>query len=64
MDAAEDFSPSNEFKEVNPETVPDKSLIYKMLISAITPRPIAFVSSMTEDGVSNVSHAFWEFPGG
>jgi hypothetical protein len=55
LPSASDFAPSAPFKQIDPEQYEDKSVIYKMMISAITPRPIAFVSSMSKDGTLNVS---------
>ncbi|WRT65931.1 uncharacterized protein IL334_002882 [Kwoniella shivajii] len=42
------------FKSIIPEEQ-EKSDIYKMMISGITPRPIAFVSTMDENGNSNLA---------
>jgi len=33
----------------------EKPLVYKFLISAVTPRPIAFVSTLSRDGVPNLA---------
>lgn len=33
----------------------DKGKLYKMLISAVTPRPIAFVASVDKDGNGNLA---------
>ncbi|GAA6061991.1 hypothetical protein JCM10212_004269 [Sporobolomyces blumeae] len=41
--------------EIDPSQVENKGKLYKMLISAITPRPIAFVSSYDKDGNSNLA---------
>ncbi|KAJ8580326.1 hypothetical protein M405DRAFT_753393 [Rhizopogon salebrosus TDB-379] len=37
----------------------DKALLYKLMISGIVPRPIAFVSTISEQGVENLSPFSW-----
>ncbi|WVW80391.1 hypothetical protein I302_102372 [Kwoniella bestiolae CBS 10118] len=50
-----EFQPSRDgFKTIIPENE-DKSDIYKMMISGITPRPVAFVSTLGEDGKANIA---------
>ncbi|GAA5923375.1 flavin reductase family protein [Sporobolomyces koalae] len=43
--------------EINPDEIEkgDKGKLYKMLISAVTPRPIAFVASVDRDGHGNLA---------
>ncbi|GAA5834975.1 hypothetical protein JCM3766R1_002058 [Sporobolomyces carnicolor] len=50
------LSPESTF-EINPDLMPasDKGKLYKMLISAVTPRPIAFVASVDKDGNGNLA---------
>jgi flavin reductase (DIM6/NTAB) family NADH-FMN oxidoreductase RutF len=40
--------------QIDPQTAPQQS-IYKLLIGCVVPRPIAWVSSLSEDGVPNVA---------
>ena len=40
--------------QIDPQTTPQQS-IYKLLIGCVVPRPIAWVSSLGEDGVPNVA---------
>ncbi|WWC68396.1 uncharacterized protein I206_102322 [Kwoniella pini CBS 10737] len=42
------------FRSIIPENE-DKSNIYKLMISGVTPRPIAFVSTLGDDGHSNLA---------
>lgn len=37
---------------INPETLTEREN-YKLMIGSIVPRPIAFVTSLTEDGILN-----------
>lgn len=47
-------SPVNEMVDVDPSTADQKD-IYKVLIGGIVPRPIAFVSTQSPDGVGNLA---------
>ncbi|KAK9893447.1 hypothetical protein P389DRAFT_175512 [Cystobasidium minutum MCA 4210] len=38
------------YHHINPDEVEDKSKIYKLIIGGITPRPIAFCSTLSKDG--------------
>src|SRR5215475_11913736 len=40
--------------QIDPQTAPQQS-IYKLLIGCVVPRPIAWVSSLSEDGVPNLA---------
>jgi flavin reductase (DIM6/NTAB) family NADH-FMN oxidoreductase RutF len=40
--------------EIDPQTAPQQS-IYKLLIGCVVPRPIAWVSSLSDDGVANLA---------
>ena len=40
--------------ELDPQTIPQQHL-YKMLIGCVVPRPIAWVSSLSPDGVANLA---------
>ena len=40
--------------QIDPQTVPQQS-IYKLLIGCVVPRPIAWVSSLSEDGIPNLA---------
>ncbi len=40
--------------ELDPQTIPQQHL-YKMLIGCVVPRPIAWVSSLSSDGVANLA---------
>ncbi|WVQ97205.1 hypothetical protein IAU59_004315 [Kwoniella sp. CBS 9459] len=52
---AKDFEPEGAaFKSIVPEEH-EKSDIYKMMISGITPRPIAFISTLGSDGKANLA---------
>ncbi|WWC88130.1 uncharacterized protein L201_003034 [Kwoniella dendrophila CBS 6074] len=52
---SKDFTPKQDgFKAIIPENE-EKSNIYKMMISGITPRPIAFVSTLDENGKPNLA---------
>ncbi|KAK6907590.1 hypothetical protein I203_101588 [Kwoniella mangroviensis CBS 8507] len=42
------------FRSVIPENE-EKSDIYMMMISGVTPRPVAFVSTLSEDGITNLA---------
>lgn len=46
-----------DFRHINPDDVPDdeKTKLYKLMIGGITPRPIAFCSTMAEDGTFNLA---------
>ena len=46
--------PSDDRIEVDPGEI-DKAYLYSLMISAVTPRPIGFVSSMGSDGSHNLS---------
>jgi flavin reductase (DIM6/NTAB) family NADH-FMN oxidoreductase RutF len=40
--------------QIDPQTAPQQS-IYKLLIGCVVPRPIAWVSSLSEDGIPNLA---------
>jgi flavin reductase (DIM6/NTAB) family NADH-FMN oxidoreductase RutF len=40
--------------QIDPQTAPQQS-IYKLLIGCVVPRPIAWVSSLSEDGIANLA---------
>ena len=40
--------------QIDPQTAPPQS-IYKLLIACVVPRPIAWVSSLSEDGIANLA---------
>jgi flavin reductase (DIM6/NTAB) family NADH-FMN oxidoreductase RutF len=40
--------------QIDPKTAPQQS-IYKLLIGCVVPRPIAWVSSLSEDGIPNLA---------
>jgi len=40
--------------QINPEQA-DPSLVYSMMIRAITPRPIAWVSTISANGIPNLA---------
>ncbi len=42
------------FREINPETA-EPSEVYSLLVGCVVPRPIAFVSSLSLDGVPNLA---------
>lgn len=46
--------PSGEYAVIDPSVLPAKE-IYKLLIGAIVPRPIAFVSTVSASGVGNLA---------
>ncbi|KAG6907687.1 hypothetical protein DXG01_007790 [Tephrocybe rancida] len=46
------------WKTVDPSTE-DSRKLYGLLLSGIAPRPVAFVSTITEDGVSNIAPYSW-----
>ncbi|ODO07382.1 flavoprotein oxygenase [Cryptococcus wingfieldii CBS 7118] len=55
LPSAGDFSPTEKgWKSIIPENEAGAD-VYKMMISAITPRPIAFVSSLGDDGKANLA---------
>lgn len=43
------------FHHIDPEEVEDKPQIYKLMIGGITPRPIAFCSTISPSGVKNLA---------
>ncbi|KAL0487287.1 flavoprotein oxygenase [Acrasis kona] len=43
------------YKDIVPQEVDDKSKLYKLLIGAITPRPIGFTSTVAADGTKNLA---------
>lgn len=43
------------FHHINPEEVEDKNRIYKLIIGGITPRPIAFCSTQSKDGIRGLA---------
>ncbi|RSH90277.1 hypothetical protein EHS25_001611 [Saitozyma podzolica] len=52
---AEDFRPgSGGWRGIDPEGK-DKAQLYKLMISAIAPRPIAFMSTLSPDGTPNLA---------
>ncbi|KAL7423699.1 hypothetical protein Q5752_001281 [Cryptotrichosporon argae] len=51
---ASDFAPAKPFTTIVPEDKAGAD-IYKLLISAVTPRPIAFVSTLGPDGAANLA---------
>ncbi|WVR05620.1 hypothetical protein IAU60_002642 [Kwoniella sp. DSM 27419] len=52
---SKDFEPKDaKFRSIVPEEQ-DKSDIYKMMISGISPRPIAFVSTISPEGKANLA---------
>lgn len=46
--------PGGELIQIKPEETKVETL-YKLLIGAIAPRPIAFVSTISSDGVTNLA---------
>ena len=40
--------------QIDPQTAPQQS-IYKLLIGCVVPRPIAWVSTLSADGIANVA---------
>ncbi|WVQ85625.1 hypothetical protein IAT38_007791 [Cryptococcus sp. DSM 104549] len=55
LPTAKNFDPANaKFRTIDPEKEA-KGDVYKMLISGITPRPIAFVSTLGPDGKANLA---------
>lgn len=47
--------PEGRFREVDPAKEEAKGKLYKMLISAITPRPIGFISTVNAKGETNLA---------
>ncbi|KAL7003910.1 hypothetical protein EMMF5_006546, partial [Cystobasidiomycetes sp. EMM_F5] len=45
----------NNFRHINPDDVEEKLQIYKLMIGGITPRPIAFVSTISATGNCNLA---------
>ena len=43
------------FRHVDPDLVEEKSQIYKLMIGGITPRPIAFCSTISPEGVKGLA---------
>jgi len=43
------------FKHIDPEQVENKGELYKLMIGGIVPRPIAFCSTISEDGIYNLA---------
>lgn len=43
------------FRHIDPEQVEDKGQIYKLMIGGITPRPIAFCSTISPEGVRGLA---------
>lgn len=56
---AEDFATSSPFREIDVDELENKGPLYKLMTWAITPRPVALVSTMDEAGVTNVRLCFW-----
>ncbi|RSH86027.1 uncharacterized protein EHS24_004226 [Apiotrichum porosum] len=55
LPSAQEFKPENAtWRSIDPDTH-DKTAMYKMMISAIQPRPIAFVSTLSPDGAANLA---------
>lgn len=53
LPTAEKYRPESAFRTLVPEEHSGAKL-YKLLMGAITPRPVAFVSTVSKDGVQNV----------
>ena len=49
------FTADSPFREIEPGKDLNKAAMYKMMTWGITPRPVAFVSTMGKDGSTNVS---------
>ncbi|KAJ9101942.1 hypothetical protein QFC19_005023 [Naganishia cerealis] len=55
LPGAEDFHAATPFREIDVDSLTDKGPLYKMMTWAITPRPVAMVSTMNQDGVTNLA---------
>ena len=53
-----------DYHHINPDEVEDKNIIYKLLIGGITPRPIAFCSTVSPDGIRGLAPFSYHAPMG
>lgn len=51
----EGFTAESPFREIEPGVDLDNGKMYKLMTWGITPRPVAFVSTMDKEGRGNVS---------
>jgi hypothetical protein len=54
----EGFTAESPFREIEPGKDLNNGAMYKLMTWGITPRPVAFVSTMSNDGQMNVSWSF------
>jgi flavin reductase (DIM6/NTAB) family NADH-FMN oxidoreductase RutF len=47
--------PSDDIVTIIPDSLPEGKTIYALAISAVTPRPVAFVSSVSKEGQTNLA---------
>ncbi|GHJ85693.1 hypothetical protein NliqN6_2095 [Naganishia liquefaciens] len=55
LPGAEEFAATSSFREIDVDSMENKGPLYKLMTWAITPRPVALVSTMDESGVANLA---------
>lgn len=55
VEGATEQGSQEKFYYINPDEVEDKNRVYKLIIGGITPRPIAFCSTVSPEGIGGLA---------